>query len=40
LTNAQQEQLAQSDTYQTSVTQAIYEAVLRFRSYLEEGAKP
>jgi N-acetylmuramoyl-L-alanine amidase len=40
LTNAQQEQLAQSDAYQTSVTQAIYEAVLRFRSYLEETAKP
>ena len=39
LTNAQQEQLAQSDAYQMSVTQAIYEAVLRFRSYLEEAAK-
>ena len=40
LTNAEQEQLAQSDSYQTSMTQAIYEAVLRFRSYLEEQRTP
>lgn len=40
LTNANQEQLAQSDSYQTSMTQAIYEAVLRFRSYLEEQRTP
>jgi N-acetylmuramoyl-L-alanine amidase len=40
LTNPNQEQLAQSESYQTSIAQAIYEAVLRFRSYLEERRTP
>lgn len=38
LTNAAQERQARSDAYQTSLAQAIYNAVLRFRSYLEEQA--
>ncbi len=36
LTNPQQEKVVRSEAFQTSVTQAIYEAVLQFRSYLEE----
>jgi N-acetylmuramoyl-L-alanine amidase len=40
LTNASQEQLARSESYQTTIAQAIYEAVLRFRSYLEERRTP
>ncbi len=35
LTNPDQEQLAQSGDYQANVAQALYDAVLRFRSYLE-----
>src|SRR5258705_698946 len=35
LTNPDQEQLAQSGDYQTNVAQALYDAVLRFRSYSE-----
>ena len=35
LTNPGQEQKAQSGDYQSSVAQALYDAVLRFRSYLE-----
>jgi N-acetylmuramoyl-L-alanine amidase len=36
LSNAAQEQLAQSDAYQVSLAQAMADAVLQFRSYLEE----
>lgn len=35
LTNADQEKLAQSEAYQTSLAQAFYSAVVGFRSYLE-----
>ena len=38
LTNPDQAASAKSSTYQTSVTQGIYDAVLRFRAYLEERA--
>lgn len=37
LTNADQERLAQSEAFQTSLAQAMYDAVLRFRSYLEDA---
>lgn len=40
LTNAEQERLAQSDVYQSSLAQAMYNAVVGFRSYLEEGHAP
>jgi N-acetylmuramoyl-L-alanine amidase len=40
LTNAAQERLAQSDAYQGSLAQAIYNAVVAFRSYLEERRAP
>lgn len=36
LTNPDQERLARSEEYQTTIAQAIYDAILRFRSYLEE----
>lgn len=36
LTNPDQAAAAKTEAYQTSVTQGIYDAVLRFRSYLEE----
>jgi N-acetylmuramoyl-L-alanine amidase len=35
LSNTDQEKLAQSDVYQTSVAQSILDAVLQFRTYLE-----
>ena len=35
LTNPGQEQKAQSGDYQSTVAQALYDAVFRFRSYLE-----
>ena len=35
LTNPDQEKQASSAEYQMSITQAIYETVLRFRAYLE-----
>jgi N-acetylmuramoyl-L-alanine amidase len=35
LTNPEQEKQASSAEYQMSITQAIYETVLRFRAYLE-----
>jgi len=35
LTNPGQEQLAQSGDYQANVAQALYDAVLRFKNYLE-----
>jgi N-acetylmuramoyl-L-alanine amidase len=38
LTNAEQERLSRSEEFQGAVAQAIYNAVLRFRSYLEEHA--
>jgi N-acetylmuramoyl-L-alanine amidase len=40
LTNPDQERLAQSDTYQASVAQAIYNGVVGFRSYLEGQRDP
>ncbi len=36
LTNPAQEKTARSEAFQTSVAQAIYDAVLQFRAYLEE----
>lgn len=39
LTNAEQERLSQSEEFQGAIAQAIYNAVLRFRSYLEEHAE-
>ena len=36
LTNPEQAAMAKTEAYQTQVTQGIYDAVLRFRSYLEE----
>jgi len=36
LTNPEQAAMAKTEAYQTSLTQGIYDAVLRFRSYLEE----
>ena len=36
LTNAADASRARSDAYQTSVSQAMFDAVLRFRGYLEE----
>lgn len=40
LTNAEQARLAQSEAYQNALSQAMYDAVLRFRSYLEERRAP
>ena len=40
LTNTEQERLAQSEAYQNTVAQAIYDAVLQFRAYLEEQRAP
>lgn len=40
LTNAAQERLAQSDAYQGSLVQALYNAVVGFRAYLEERRTP
>lgn len=40
LTNADQERRAQSEDFQTAVTQGVYNAVLRFRSYLEAQRQP
>jgi N-acetylmuramoyl-L-alanine amidase len=40
LTNAEQERLAQSDAYQISLAQAMYDAVVGFRAYLEEQRGP
>jgi N-acetylmuramoyl-L-alanine amidase len=37
LTNGNQERMAQSDAYQTTLAQTIVDGVLRFRSYLEEA---
>lgn len=40
LSNVQQERLAQSEAYQSVLAQAIYNAVVGFRSYLEERVAP
>ena len=40
LTNPEQAQLALSETFQTSLTQAIYDAVVAFRAYLEVQDTP
>lgn len=40
LSNAEQEQLALSEAYQNSLAQAMYEAVLGFRTYLEGQGAP
>lgn len=40
LTNAEQEQRAQSEEFQTAVAQGVYNAVLRFRAYLEAERQP
>lgn len=40
LTNAEQARLSQSEDFQAAVAQSIYNAVLRFRSYLEDHAEP
>ena len=40
LTNPEQAQLAISETFQTSVTQAIYDAVVAFRAYIEAQGTP
>jgi N-acetylmuramoyl-L-alanine amidase len=40
LTNPEQEQAARSEAFQNSVTQGIYDAVVRFRAYLEEQTAP
>jgi N-acetylmuramoyl-L-alanine amidase len=37
LTNRQQEQLARSAEYQDALAQGIYDAIVRFRTYLEES---
>ena len=40
LTNPGQERQARSEAFQTSVAESIYDAILRFRSYLEERGEP
>ena len=40
LTNPEQAQLAISETFQTSVTQAIYDAIVAFRAYIEAQDTP
>jgi N-acetylmuramoyl-L-alanine amidase len=40
LTNAGQEAQARSEAYQTSAAQALYDAVLQFRGYLEARRRP
>ena len=40
LTNEQQQTRARSEAFQTSLAQGIYDAVLRFRAYLEERRAP
>lgn len=40
LTNREQAALARSEAYQTTLSQAMYDAVLRFRAYLEERRAP
>jgi N-acetylmuramoyl-L-alanine amidase len=40
LTNEQQESAVRSEAFQTALAQAMYDAVLRFRTYLEEERAP
>jgi len=40
LTNGEQEKAAAGDEFKNAVAQAVYNAILRFRSYLEETAAP
>ena len=40
LTNTEQERLAQSDAYQSSLAQAMYNAVVGFRAYLDSQRTP
>ena len=40
LTNAEQEQSVQSGNFQAGLVQAMYDAVVRFRSYLEMPPTP
>jgi N-acetylmuramoyl-L-alanine amidase len=39
LTNPDQEKAAKAEAFQNSLAQGIYDAVLRFRSYLEEQGR-
>jgi N-acetylmuramoyl-L-alanine amidase len=40
LSNANQERLVQSEAFQSSVVQALYNAIIGFRSYLEDQPTP
>jgi N-acetylmuramoyl-L-alanine amidase len=40
LTNADQERRARTDEYQNAVAQGLYEAIVRFRDYLEQQRLP
>jgi N-acetylmuramoyl-L-alanine amidase len=40
LTNPEQEQRARADAFQNAVAQGIYDAILKFRAYLEERRAP
>ena len=40
LTNAEQERGVQSADFQTGIAQAMYDAVVRFRTYLEAAPTP
>jgi N-acetylmuramoyl-L-alanine amidase len=40
LTNAEQEKLAGGDEFKNAVAQALYNAIVRFRAYLEETPNP
>jgi N-acetylmuramoyl-L-alanine amidase len=40
LTNGDEARLVRSDDYQASIAQGIYNAVVRFRGYLEQHRRP
>jgi N-acetylmuramoyl-L-alanine amidase len=40
LTNPEQEDRARSEAFQTSVAQGLFDAILKFRAYLDEGRAP
>jgi N-acetylmuramoyl-L-alanine amidase len=40
LTNPEQEERARADAFQNAVAQGIYDAILKFRAYLEERRAP
>lgn len=40
LTNGDQEKAAANDEFRNAVAQAVYNAVVRFRGYLEETSAP